>query len=163
VPGFGLGGFGEAVDHLAQNVQGFVYAAALFQALAVYLLGALGAGQVDEVEVTDFCVDHPILGVFRLDLHRENRVTSRTSLIIARRPHMPPLGPLLQYIKRLILFKNSLLRDPLHIDPLLDILPDLQVAVILGIQEINDLFVVDLQERAPDDILGLGFPDLHVD
>lgn len=54
--GFGLGGFGEAVDHLAQNVQGFVYAAALFQALAVYLLGALGTSEVDEMEVTDFCV-----------------------------------------------------------------------------------------------------------
>ena len=127
------------------------------------MLGALGAGQVDEVEVTDFCVHHSIIRVFRLNLHRENRVTPRAGLIIARRPHMPPLRPFLQNIKRLIPLEDSLLRDPLHIDPLLDILPDLQVAVILGIQEINNLFVVDFQERAPDDILGLGFPDLHVD
>jgi hypothetical protein len=45
-------------------VKGFVYAAPLFQALTVDLFGALGTGKIDEVKVTDLCIDYSVHHVF---------------------------------------------------------------------------------------------------
>lgn len=50
-------------------MEGLVYAAALFEPLAVDLFCALRAGQINEVKITYFCVDHTVFGVFGLDLH----------------------------------------------------------------------------------------------
>ena len=105
------------------------------------------------MKVSDFGVDHSIFSVFRLDLHGKNRVTSWTCLVVACGTDMPAFGSFFQDIEGFLTFENGLLGDSLNINTFFDVLSDLEIAVVFGVEQIDNLFIINFQKWALNNIL----------
>ncbi len=128
-------------------------ATAFFKSFSINLFGSLWTCQIDKMKVSDFCVNHSILCMLGFNLHGEYRMASWACLIVACGTYMSALWSLFQYIQSLISLENSLLRNSFHVHTFLDIFTNLQVAIILRIEQVNNLLIINFKKWTANNVL----------
>mmetsp|Transcript_9032 Transcript_9032/g.31986 ORF Transcript_9032/g.31986 Transcript_9032/m.31986 type:complete len:805 (-) Transcript_9032:327-2741(-) len=126
----------------------------------------LGAGEVDEGEAGDGGRGDAGGRLRPLNRQGENRVGARASLVQVRGADVPALDALPEDLEGLSERRHCRFRQLLDVHAAVDILPDLE-ACAARLQQVHDLLLVDLQERAAERVriavLGSSSRDLRED
>lgn len=147
---------GETVDDLAEGGEGLVDVLEFVEVRLVdflVLVDLLGASQVAEVDF-GFVELALAVGLAGLDQDLEDGVRPAALQVHAGLPDVAvPLSPLHQ-CEAVVVVRDRILAQSFHVDAVQPALVDLQwFRLLVVLQQVVDLLVVDLQERAVHELL----------
>ena len=132
-------------------MQRFINWAAFLEPVSDGFLCSFWTGQIDKMKVSTFHAFYTVVHAGGINLHGENRMRSGACFIITGRPHMSSFWSFPENFQCIITLVDELLSDSFNIYSLFQILSDIESAVLP--KQIDDLFIIDFDERALDHIL----------
>lgn len=140
-------------------MQRLVNRATFFQSISHRFLRPLGPSQVNEVEMPALRALDAIADLLRFDLHCEHRVRPRARLVVISGSNVTAFRALPQDIHSLFTLANNFFCDSFNVNSFLQILSNIK-RTVRSPKEIDDLLIVDLNERAFDDVIDSCLRDL---